>query len=300
MNKLSIDMLRPHEDAERPSQGGFTLIELLVVMSIIALLATLLVPAMASSATDSAAAKCMSNLRQIAVAWQMYADENLGVFAYNEEGGNPPAWISGNEDYSGNAGDTNVAYLINPVYAQIGPYVKTAALFKCPSDMSLSFGTNGAPRVRSISMSQAIGLASGGVTLGQGPWLPSIYCGGPYQCYFKQSDLGRPSPAGLFVLLEEHPDTINDAAFAFQMPTSPAATTWIDVPAKYHANACNFSFADGHVETHKWQAPQGIPSVTFGGRSNISNILSNPDIWWVGNHTSARADGQPNPFPGGN
>jgi prepilin-type processing-associated H-X9-DG protein len=275
---------------------------LLVVISVLAVLAALLVPAMASSGIDSAAAKCMSNLRQVSAAWQMYADENRSVFAYNEEGGNPPAWVFGIEDYSGGIYNYYTNYLLNPQFAQLGPYVKTAALFKCPSDVSLSFGTHGIPRMRSISMNAAVGLGSGGLSDGQGAWLPSIYgnfgvIGGPYSCYFKEQDLGRPLPAGLFLLLEEHPDSINDGSFAFEMPASPVATVWVDIPAKYHDNACNFSFVDGHVEIHKWQMPQSIPNVTLSGFMSPASIHNNPDVWWVGTHASARTDGQPNPFP---
>jgi prepilin-type processing-associated H-X9-DG protein len=268
-----------------------------VVIFTIALLTALLVPAMASSAIDSAAAKCLSNLRQVSAAWQMYANENLGVFAYNEEGGNPPAWVFGNEDYSGGSYNYDTNYLINPQYAQLGPYVKTAARFKCPSDVSLSSGSHGVPRMRSISMNAAVGLNSGGTSSGQGAWLPSP----TYLCYFKQSDLGHPPPAELFLLLEEHPDSINDGSFAFEMPASPTLTSWIDVPAKYHANACNFSFVDGHAEIHKWQMPQSIPNVNLGqGSLSPATIYNNPDVWWVGNHTTARTNGKPNPFPGGN
>jgi prepilin-type processing-associated H-X9-DG protein len=292
MRKLIIAKSRSCWGTECSGCGGFTFIELLVVISTITLLAALLAPAMASSRIDSAAAKCMSNLRQVSAAWQMYADENRSVFAYNEPGGTPPAWVYGDENYSGASYNYNTNYLLNPQYAQLGLYVKTAALFKCPADVSLSFGTHGLPRSRSISMNAAVGLGSGGTSAGQGGWLPSP----EYLCYFKQSDLGRPSPAGLFLIVEEHPDSINDISFAFEMPLS-SATLWIDVPAKYHDNACNFAFADGHVEIHQWQKPQSIPNVTLSGLLSPAMVPNNPDVWWVGNHTSARTDGRPNPFP---
>ena len=282
----------------RSGGSGFTLIELLVVISMVAMLAALMAPALASSGTDSAAAKCLSNLRQVTAAWQMYADENRGILAYNEEGGTPPAWVYGVEDYSGAAFNFDTDYLLNPKYAQLGPYVKTAALFKCPSDMSLSAGASGVPRMRSYSMSQAIGYNSGGSSIGQGAWLPSSI----YLCYFKQSDFGRPSPAGLWLLVEEHPDSINDGAFAFEMPASPAATQWVDTPAKYHANACNFSFADGHAETHAWANPQAIPNpayTTSRVETNMLPLSNNTDIWWVGTRTSATLNGAANPFPAG-
>jgi len=306
MRALNNDKSSSLGRGERASRGGFTFIELLVVIFVIALLAARLAPAMASSGTDSAAAKCMSNQRQLTAGWQMYADENRGVFAYNESGGNPPAWVYGNEDYSGASYNYNTNYLLNPQYAQLGPYVKTATVFKCPSDLSLSGGTHGIPRVRSISMNAAVGLGAGGLSSEQGAWLPSNYGndgveGGPYVCFFKQQDLGRPAPSALFLFLEEDADSINDGSFAFTMPEAAAETHWVDMPAKYHANANNFSFIDGHVELHAWRVPQGIPNVAWSGSwSSPPIISSNPDVWWVGTHVSGLVNGHPNPFPAGN
>jgi prepilin-type N-terminal cleavage/methylation domain-containing protein/prepilin-type processing-associated H-X9-DG protein len=306
MRKMTILDASSSEEAGQPGPVGFTFIELLAVISIVAMLAALLVPALAASRMDSAAAKCMSNLRQVAGAWQMYNDANRGLFPYSNQSSASPGWVSGWEDYNGALGDTSWLTLTNPANAQLAPYARSAALFKCPSDMSRNYGTTGLPRIRSISMNGAIGL-NGGNTNSVGGWLPSVYAnftggsGGPYRCYFKESDLGLPSPAGLFLLVEEHPDSINDACFAVEMPTSAAATRWVDVPAKYHANACNFSFTDGHAELHPWQMPQSIPNPVYSPSMFIPPTVSNnPDVWWVANRTSARIDGQPNPFPGGN
>jgi prepilin-type processing-associated H-X9-DG protein len=56
------------------------------------------------------------------------------------------------------------------------------------------------------------------------------------------------------VLVDEHPDSINDAAFAVQMALPDAKTAQIiDVPASIHNGACGFSFSDGHSEIRRWQ-----------------------------------------------
>jgi prepilin-type N-terminal cleavage/methylation domain-containing protein/prepilin-type processing-associated H-X9-DG protein len=281
-------------------QHGFTLIELLVVIAIIAILAAMLLPALSSAKTQAVAVTCLNNNKQIMLGFKMYTDDNHNVFPANEEGGTAKAWIDGGEmNYSGSPDNTNIADLIGPT-SLIGAYVGgQPKVFKCPADMSCSYGTKGPPRIRTYSMSQAIGDATYNAIDGQGFWLPSVYNGGPWLCYFKESDLARPSPSMLWVMIEEDPDTINDAAWAIKMPTSPSDTGWIDGPSKLHGKSGGFAFMDGHAELHAWRNLNSIPKTTYTamGMGPYQSISENVDVWWVAARTSAMANGKPDDFP---
>jgi prepilin-type N-terminal cleavage/methylation domain-containing protein/prepilin-type processing-associated H-X9-DG protein len=277
--------------------AAFTLIELLVVIAIITILAGLLIPVLAHAKARAQGIYCLANLRQITIAWTMYAGDNGGNFPVNEENqaeadGPLPGWVKGNLDYSGSPDNTNVAFLIDPQYALLGSYLKSASVFKCPSDHSMSYGTSGIARVRSFSMNQAVGPGANGSPLGQGALLPTP----TYRVYVKESDLGKPGPSDLWLLIEEDPDSINDGGFSFAMPPGAIVTRWDDMPSKCHGNGCPFSFTDGHAEIHKWLWPQVIPPVGYQELIKPLYALTDPDILWVARHTSARADGQPLPY----
>jgi prepilin-type processing-associated H-X9-DG protein len=106
-----------------------------------------------------------------------------------------------------------------------------------------------------------------------------------YRTYAKQSAIIHPTDT--FVFIEEHPNSINDGAFAWQMydATTPTDPTIIDFPASYHNGACGLSFSDGHAEIHKWMGhtikPPVNPSATAGLTHNIPAGDSAGDVWWL-------------------
>jgi prepilin-type processing-associated H-X9-DG protein len=139
------------------------------------------------------------------------------------------------------------------------------------------------PRVRSISMNQAIGSGS------TANWLPPSN----YIVFQKESDVVRPAPANLLTFLDEHPDSINDAGWAFQMhdPDQRAKARLVDIPASYHNGASSVSFADGHSEFHKWLDARTKPPIRH--TNDVSNFPTpnSVDADWLAARISSRKDG---------
>jgi prepilin-type N-terminal cleavage/methylation domain-containing protein/prepilin-type processing-associated H-X9-DG protein len=243
-----IERISPRPCSQKRARRAFTLIELLVVVAVVAILFALLLPAIGKAKENARAVQCLNNLRQLQLCWQLYVTDNADHVPPNSSVLTNGAWRSSPDSWIGNS---SAIYDIDDTPIRSGllfqyDYNRDLRLYHCPGDASRARKLSGdelpQTRTRSYSMNGNVGGRTNEVQA----------------TVVTASQI--PNSASLFVFIEEHQDSIDDAHFlVWPRPDD----RWVNLPADRHSQGCNLSFADGHVEKWRWNTKK-----TFEGRES--------------------------------
>jgi prepilin-type N-terminal cleavage/methylation domain-containing protein/prepilin-type processing-associated H-X9-DG protein len=225
---------------------GFTLIELLVVIAIIAVLMAILMPALGRAREQGKRAVCLGNLKQLSLAWIMYADDNDQRIVSGNAGatrnGEVTAWIgkAWHDNYGSGAFLPEEEQKAGIRAGLLWPYVKEEGLYKCPT------GRKGQEATYAV-MDAMNGFRG------------SRDQGSP----FITNRMDIKGMAERIVFIDE--GWVTPDSFAVHYTRE----VWWDDPPVRHGDGVTVSYADGSSGHHKWK---GSDTILSGKKAEMSHV----------------------------
>jgi prepilin-type N-terminal cleavage/methylation domain-containing protein/prepilin-type processing-associated H-X9-DG protein len=235
---------------------AFTLIELLVVIAVIALLLALLVPALRAAREQARRAVCLSNLRQLTLAWIAYADQHDGRLVSGIAFGRESSTILGRHWLGAAFNTTNrSALLTDPEKGALWPYLQDINLYRCPA------GKTGHLVTYTI-VSAANGSDLNGIFMNADVYLrliregqrPSNRVGKTTLRLTCLADIVSP-PASERTVFTDIGHRVN---LGYYIPYFEPIWHLTAAPPIHHNAGATLSFADGHAEYWKWKGRETV------------------------------------------
>jgi prepilin-type N-terminal cleavage/methylation domain-containing protein/prepilin-type processing-associated H-X9-DG protein len=213
---------------------GFTLIELLVVIAVIAILMAILMPALHRAREQGKRVVCESNLKQMALAWIMYAEENDGKIMKGVPGtARDNCW----GDAGTNTGKTQEEREAALMTGALWSYGKSLKLYKCPTGRKGEVLTYTLPDSMNATRQDT----------------PASNKHGSTTLFVTRLDqMHSPSPSERMVFIDE--GFTSTGCFSIYYAR---AVWWDDAPIR-HGDGTNLGFADGHAGYQKWKATETV------------------------------------------
>lgn len=250
--------------------SGFTRTELLTVIAVIGILALTQLAGFARHGQVAQAALCQNNLAQLQSAWLLYVDDSNGQLpASTPNSSLAPEWVG---TRNANADDLNVSVTNSPLWNYSA---KSLDHWRCPADPVRIVTSNPKQthrRVRTYSMNIYMRDYS-------------IFSESGWRTFINIHDFNALAPQDAFLLIDEHPGSVNDAAFTMNMngyPNEPDKWRLIDMPGSNHAEGAGVAFVDGHVELKRW-VDNRTKAPYMAGKFLSLNLAQpgNMDILWI-------------------